>query len=288
MTTSSAIDVPVPVDVLQALGRLNGHARAYGCGKRAIYEYKVLASALSIVGGAATVTLRQWTGTCHGCNGTGKYIDSYGERFPHCRACGNSGRVTLRFVEVDIAADDLRQVWHHPFSLSAGWDLAALAEAATWDSQRGVWRDRLGNEPIFWNFANGWSPKQPGVRLEPDALAERMNIVEAWVLTVQPSIKIAAAVDRVPWAIERARREMRRYVLDLGRLPGPCYRCAELADIGLGTCGPPFAFATPACRTHSHCSIAAWPKHLPESTLTPALRVWRDRHLALGFDREDR
>ena len=34
----------VPDPVLSALDRLNGHARAWGCGKRAIYTYKTMAA----------------------------------------------------------------------------------------------------------------------------------------------------------------------------------------------------------------------------------------------------
>jgi hypothetical protein len=275
----------IPFDVAIAIGRLNKHARAYGCGKRAIYAYKALASGLAIIDGVATVMLRQWTGPCHGCAGTGKHLDSYGERFPHCRRCSSSGRVTLKFVEVALPSFT-GQVWHHPFENGAGWDLAQLARAATWDGHRGRWVDEKGSDPVFWNITDGWSPKQPGERLEPDDAARLLNIVEAWALALPSPF---GSEDPIRWLRLRATDMMRGYVLDLGRLDGPCYRCGS-ADVvvGLGHVGPPFDFATPACRTHERCPIAEWPSCLPESALTPALVEWRDRHVGLGFEREER
>lgn len=268
----------IPSTVLDALGHLNGHARAYGTGKRAIYEYKTLASALAIASGAATVQLRQWTGTCGHCHGTARYIDSYGERWPHCRSCSSTGRVTLKFAEVTIADGP---TWHHPFDTSAGRDLAAIAGVAMWDgSGWGRWRDARGLEPVFWNIVDGWAPRQPGTRLEAEPLAEALNVVEAWALKAR-----IPCGDTYHWISERALAEMRRYVLDIGRLPGPCYRCgSDAVVVGLGHGGPPLAFATPVCRTHERIEPGLWPKTLPELALTPPLVEWRDRHVALGFD----
>lgn len=268
----------LPLAVLDALTGLNSHARS-GAGKRAIYAYKTLASAFAIAAGAATVQLRQWTGTCGPCGGTGRYVDSYGERWPHCRSCSSTGRATLKFTEVSIADGP---TWHHPFETSDGRDLAALAHAARWDGIHGRWYDLLGNEPIFWNITNGWAPRQPGTRLEPDSLAAALNIVEGWALDVRVPIG-----DTFHWIHERALMDMRRYVLDLGRLPGPCYRCGGDVWCGLGRSGPPFAFATPVCRTHGKLEPALWPNTVPDSVITPALAEWRDRHVALGFQRED-
>lgn len=268
--------VPV-VDVIEALSILNGHARAFGVGKHAIYEYKTLASALAIAAGTATVQLRQWTGTCGHCRGTGRYVDSYGERWPHCRQCSSTGRVTLKFTEVSIADGP---TWHHPFETSAGRDLAAIAGAAIWDgSGWGRWRDARGNEPVFWNITDGWAPRQPATRLDPDPLAAALNVVEAWALAVRVPIG-----DTFHWIHERALADMRRYVLDLGRLPGPCYRCGGEVVIGLGCSGPPFAFASPVCRAHERTEPAFWPRTVPDSALTPPLIEWRDRHVALRFD----
>lgn len=279
MTTAAT---EVSREIIDALVRLNVHARAFGSGKRAIYAYKILVSAITIVTGSAGVMLRQWTGKCHGCNGTGRYVDSYGETWPHCRKCRSTGTVTLKFVEVGITNGPL---WHHPFDQSAGWDLARLAGVAIWDDVKGAWKDARGFETIFWNITDGWTPKQPAEQLNANAAAKLLNIVEPWVRETPLPFEAAG---RLRWLGECAQSEMRRYTLSLGRLDGPCFRCGSSdVVVGLGCSGPPFEFATPVCRTHERIEPAFWPKSVPESALTPALREWRDRHVTLGFERRE-
>ncbi len=56
--------------------------------------------------------------TCRQCGGSGEYVDSYGIKWPHCRACYSSGVVALLFVETTIKVkhgplDCIR--WHTPY-----------------------------------------------------------------------------------------------------------------------------------------------------------------------------
>lgn len=224
----------VSADVLGALHRLNGHARAYGSGKRAIYRYKTLVAALLVVQGEASAQLVQWTGTCGHCGGTGRYVDSCGERFPHCRQCSSTGTVTLKFVET-MLPDGVE--WHHPWTQDQGGvEIADLAGLARWQSNepRG-WRDAKGSEPIFWNVASNWQPRQPADRLLSDDAAAAMNVVEAWVLA-----SVLPPSSTLHWMRERALREMRGYVLDLGRVGLRCWYCqSPEISIGLGRPGPP-------------------------------------------------
>lgn len=266
-------------DVIAALIKLNSHARAYGCGKHAIYAYKTLVAAQLIAANEATVFLRQWTGQCDHCRGTGRYVDSYGERWPHCRRCASTGRVTLKFVETELLGGP---TWHCPFDANGdGRHLAALAGAAMWDGEKGRWTNRDGNEPIFWNVANGWTPKQRGEQLTPDDAALALNTVEAWVLTL----------DVLPhatpyWLLTAAKREMRGYHLDVGRIGLTCWYCGR-PDIVTGFCrsGPPFTWCAPVCAEHEKMPVSLWPakEALPDWVLTPPLMEWRERHARMGF-----
>lgn len=272
---------PVPAAVTSALHRLNGHARAYGFGKHAIYRYKTLAAALLVVGGEAKAQLVLWSGTCGHCGGTGRYVDSYGERFPHCRQCESSGRVTLKFVETTLP-DGV--VWHHPWKYDQGGvEIGDLAGLARWDaSGRQGWRDAKGNEPIFWNVGSNWHPRQSAEQLLPDDAATSLNTVEAWALAC-----VLPPSNTLHWMRERALREMRGYVIDLGRVGLRCFYC-ESPDIavGLGRSGPPFSWSAPVCREHSRYEPSLWPTVLPEWVMTPPLVEWKRRHEALGFDRD--
>jgi hypothetical protein len=272
----TAKPTPVTADLVRALGRLNGHARAYGNGKRAIYAYKMLAAAVALTLDGAKAELVQWTGQCGHCGGTGRYVDSYGEKWPHCRQCASTGTVTLKFVET-VLFDG--QVWHHPWKYDSGIELAEIAGIVKWDGHSAGWIPR---EPVFWNVGGGWAPQQPGERLVPDEAADLLNTVEAWVLA-----SVLPQGDKLHWIRERALREMRGYVLDLGRVGLRCWYCeSPEIHVGLGRPGPPFAWSAAVCREHSNLSPAEWPNVLPEWMMTPPLVEWKRRHDRLGYDRE--
>lgn len=268
----------VSTEVLSALHRLNTHARAYGSGKRAIYAYKTLVAGLLVHLGEASAQLVQWTGTCGHCSGTGRYVDSYGEKFPHCRQCASSGRVTLKFVETTLP-DGV--VWHHPWTNDQGGiEIGDLAGLSRWQSREPYgWRDAKGNESIFWNVASNWQPRQPAERLVPDDAATALNAVEAWLLA-----SVLPPSNTLHWMRERALREMRGYVIDLGRVGLGCWYCESVEIVcGLSRPGPPFAWSAPVCREHSKHDPALWPNVLPEWAMTPPLVEWKRRHDAVGF-----
>lgn len=98
-------------EILSALSRLNVHARAWGCGKKAIYAYKTFAAAeFATEARPVFVPVK-----CHHCNGTGIYRDWDGYERGPCYRC-TKGIVTLRFVESTIG--DFR--WHHPTGNGGG------------------------------------------------------------------------------------------------------------------------------------------------------------------------
>ena len=278
---AAAPPAPVPADVLAALLPLNHHARAYGCGKRAIYAYKTLVAALLVAAGETRAQLVQWTGKCGHCGGTERYVDSYGERWPHCRQCSSTGTVTLKFVETVLPCG---QAWHHPWDRydDGGRELAEIAGLAVWDGERGRYRAAGGGDPIFSNIASDWRPQRPSFSLDADAAAEALNVVEAWLL-----LSVANVLPTpLHFLRERALRDMRAYIIDIGRVGSKCWYCAsEDVTSGLARYGPPFSWSAPVCRVHHRVELALWPAKtdLPESALTPALPEWGARHTRLGF-----
>lgn len=95
--------------------------------------------------------------TCRGCSGAGKYVDSYGHTWPHCHACGSTGRHYLYFVETRIQCGP---TWHTP------WIKFYVP----------------GKQPPFELFRVelDWQPNQKGHDLSPDELARNLNIVESF------------------------------------------------------------------------------------------------------------
>lgn len=268
---------PVTSDVVAAISRLNVHARAYGSGKRAIYAYKALLAGVGLAMGDASAQLVRWTGTCGHCNGSGRYVDSYGEKWPHCRQCASAGTVTLKFVETTDRWTG--QVWHHPWKYDSGIELAEIANLVKWDGKLGRW---VPEEPVFWNVKGGWTPRQPAERLIPDEAADLLNTVETWVLA-----SVLPPSDKLHWMRERALREMCGYVIDLGRVGLQCWYCDSFdVAIGLSRPGPPFAWSAAVCREHSKIAPAAWPTVLPDWVMTPPLTEWKRRHDQIGYDRD--
>jgi len=262
---------------LDALIQLNGHARAYGCGKRAIYAYKTLVAGMfgaqrALLG----ARLLKHEATCRYCDGTTVYRDWDGYSRGVCFRC-KGGKVTLRFLETTLPNG---RVWHHPFE-HGGWEIASMAGLYEWDSVRGqnVYRVNGVEQPEEWHAATDWAPNQPAVRLDPDRAAALLNLVEPWVT------EITSMAGPWRWQAESALREMRGYRIDLGRVGAKCWYCdsTEIV-IGLGRMGY-FDWAAPVCEAHSKMPVEMWPTShvLPESALTPALNEWLVRHRQIGF-----
>jgi len=277
----------VDESVITALCRLNGHARAYGFGKRAVYAYKTLVAALLAASGDVGVQLVRWSGPCDRCAGTGVYTFWEGGSAP-CRHCAR-GTVTLKFVETTFPGSGV--VWHHPFDTGSGAEISKAAKVAWWDGEKGRYTNADGNEPIFWNVASNWTPRLKGEQLNPDDAAMALNAVEEWLLPIdfgRTGPPYDGPHGPVPyWLASAAKREMRGYVIDLGRVGLKCWYCGSYEVVsGLCRMGPPFTWSAPVCREHQQRPVGQWPaqSELPPWMLTPPLEEWLARHERIGFE----
>lgn len=119
----------MPDAVLAAIDRLNGHARAFGCGKEAIYAYKRLFALFAVDRGELAARPIGTITKCNGCDGTGRFKFWDGDVADNCRRCGSRGYVRLRFVETTIDT----AVWHHPWHRGGDQILCAALGAKMFD-----------------------------------------------------------------------------------------------------------------------------------------------------------
>ena len=265
-------------EILSALSRLNVHARAWGCGKKAIYAYKTFAAAeFATEARPVFVPVK-----CHHCNGTGIYRDWDGYERGPCYRC-TKGIVTLRFVESTIG--DFR--WHHPTGngggnnvLNAVWGIeSVLYPEAGGAYPHGVAKLSDGTErPIQFAPADDWGPNMPGAeKLPTDEACGLLNLVEDWIRCVP----VMRPENR--WTIGRARLEMSRYRIDLERDDDrTCCECGT-ADVMSSRCGgigskwrggwTGFArFMCQAC--HGTDGALRWPRDPSPASLTPSVLAW--------------
>ncbi len=104
---------------------------------------------------------------CRDCGGTGRYVPWSGEQLDHCRACSNTGTVTLRFVETTVAGVG---AWHTPEERFPN-ELTACLEWPDWRSE--------DYEASWSDVSETWTVNQPGGDLDPPAVAEHLVIAEA-------------------------------------------------------------------------------------------------------------
>src|SRR4029077_2730944 len=110
--------------------RLNGHARAFGCGKSAIYTVKTMAAIVSALEGELTFRPVAVTVDCSTCGGSGQFWHYHPEDKSPCRRCSARGKVKLDFVESRIGA----RTWHHPWIEGGGHILRAAGFAIDYDA----------------------------------------------------------------------------------------------------------------------------------------------------------
>jgi hypothetical protein len=284
------VTAAVPADVVTALGRLNSHARdtsAFGTERKAIYDYKSLASLLLIQAEQVKLRFVQWAGKCISCNGTGWFCWYDSEQRSKCRSCSGTGTKKLQFTETTLPDG---QTWHHPWNgySSTGWD---LARAALPDLRSGDGGEYQSNGlALPWEDPGDWSPRLPAVKLPIAELVPLLNAVEAWVETLPRPERGTPHW----WIFHSAQdclfqRQYRfngvpnephhDYRLDLGRVSGGCTVCGSVEDPprhwGLMT--PLFHWSEPACREHGipRASRADLP---PDELLTPPVVEWLSRH----------
>lgn len=265
----------VPADVLAALDRLNGHARAHGCGKTAVYTYKKLAAMQAAIAGELAARPVTVTVPCQRCGGTGRYRPWWDDDATRgCFGCGARGQVRLDFVETTIGA----YVWHHPYT-DAGHDILRAAwSIATYDYERDGTIAVLADgtrRAIVYESPGDWRPNRGGERLSGDDAARLLNPVEAWVASLPALVR----GDPWWWQYEAAQRAIARYALDLGRVGEACWCCgaSEVTNLGIGHRSGRLHFALRICG-RCYNEPRRWPteEDVPASAITPAIRAWLD------------
>lgn len=162
-------------EVYAAIDKLNSWVRSesargwWSSPRHAIYDWKnhlietAIRNCLS-VNHAIYLTL-----TCRDCGGTGRYEDSYGTKFDHCRKCFNKGVQRLQFLVTET----------HGF---------------TWHTPRDkAWRFQLSEE--FWkreSLSVDWEPNAKGRDLGLIELVQLLNFLEP----VMPKPGSHAVADR--------------------------------------------------------------------------------------------
>jgi hypothetical protein len=152
------------------MSRLNSWVRSasfrhasYGEPRRAIYFLKRQAIEWADANLSCLHSTVKTRTTCRDCAGTGKYVDSYGSEWDHCRACSNRGTLALLFVQSIISNAESRQnplVWHTP------WLKFYIRHKPGPPYNLARWSD--------------WRVNEPGQDLTPAEAARDLNICESF------------------------------------------------------------------------------------------------------------
>ncbi len=272
----------VPQPVIDAMDRLNSHARSPGLGvmsseRHAIYAYKaavvtVLAHAGEVKGRLVSLQVK-----CRSCGGTGKWIDYEARIYSPiavldhtepCRTCSHTGKVTLRFLETTLPGD---KVWHHPWSTRfdcVGLSLAqeiwpGMKAAAEGDGYRALTGDELR-----WEAPGDWLPNTPSQALPQAEFVDLANVVEDWLAP-------GAWLGKSMWRLDVARRKAGEYDLHLGRVDGDCCICGSpYVACRLGCSVGRLRWSAPICDRHLGFSSRERPTEVPSSLITPAVERW--------------
>ena len=110
---------------IAAVDRLNSWVRSKSYGhssaKKMVYHMKDQAISAALKAGMARARGIKVVVTCRDCGGSGRYIDGYGDRKPHCRQCDSNGKHWLRFIETSFTPFELvlgftiTPRWHTPW-----------------------------------------------------------------------------------------------------------------------------------------------------------------------------
>lgn len=187
---------------------------------------------------------------CRDCGGSGKYSNGR-ESFDHCRACYNSGRAQLQFVETMIEPN-IR--WHTPrFKFPKVYD-----------------------EGFTLTF--DWCPNQPGMELEPWVAARLLNLAEPCFARPGPR-----------WTSYGEEYDIFKYSLNVGKVAEACEFCGckekwrhyhlqrrgiEWGTSACGSCAEKYAKGKDFGQ-RSIFDAFAFPISL---TAHPEIQRWMDRH----------
>lgn len=286
---------------IAALSRLNPHARAFGAGYRAIYDYKTLAAIVAGLEGSASLRFVRWTGKCNRCeNGRFRHWDWAPGETVRCRSCSGAGRRTLRFTETHFADGPC---WHHPWEgrwSRPGYDLAQAVLGVAWNQTSTSASDYVtaSGQRVEWQDVMDWHPNMPAERLPIAELVPLLNEVEDWVEAQRPDDNSEAR-----WRAKRAREHLctwppstyfdedaepsSGYRLAIGRQPGGCFVCSsdDLDTYRYGAGNRQIEWSLPICKRHGgEPERAPHPKNPvpPPELITPEIRRWLDRHERIG------
>lgn len=267
----------VPPEIAADISVLNAHARAYGCGRDAIYAIKVAVTEHCVRAGQAQARPVGVMAKCNFCLGTGRFFSEYeGQTNEACRRCNAKGQVYLRFAETTIHG----QRWHHPWEGHGGTLLHYALGFPQQDVRIAydagsrsliVRRPDTPPEEIPFGAVGDWQPNTPGARLLGERAAEILNRVENWLFDLPSSLTARHHFDR-------AQRLALAYELDLGCIGAACHLCgSDATGTAFGHHVWPFHWSRPVCRDCQRPPPQDWDKTIPPNALTPEIVKWRDR-----------
>lgn len=267
----------LPTRAFEALDRLNSFVRSeahrshyYAASpRRAVYDMKrqaiLVAHAAKIAEHRRIVTSAE----CRDCGGSGRYTDSYGEKWPHCRACSSSGTVTLRFVETTIALPGHELRWHSP---EVGFSLYPVEREPL--PHLKAWDEKTGYLPAA--SPADWSVNQPGRDLKVWEVARDLLAAEEHFKATQHAYR--------SWGFDDngCSRDPFRYALHVGRTERVCWNCRAAVPEQRGWLGKTIGrvqFSAAVCEPCETRLGSPWPTEVPAALVEQqAVREWMRLH----------
>lgn len=263
----------VPIHVLDALDMLNGHARAFGSGSRAIYAYKTLAALNLAEAGDLAARPVFVDAPCRSCDGSGlfRHYDHHQNesvvRHENWRTCKRTGKVRLLFTETTFFG----YCWHHPIS-SGGSEILRAAWRFLIDQPMIIDGSQLDATP---QPVGDWMPNRPAEQLTHRVALLLLNLVEEWLIALPETYEVRAVL-----------RQMRGYSLRLDRHPRDpeatlCCLCGQPVgedSTAIGMLAYKLDWSEACCALCRAEQPFKFPKGPPPAHLiTPPLRRWLAR-----------
>lgn len=240
-------------DATLAVDRLNRHARIPSAWSIKTHIYALKGAAIDRLDqlGVTQSRVISVRATCKTCRGTGIFNERH---MTPCNRCENaSGTAVLHFRETTI----------HPTFACMDWPLDTIR-----------W-----HIPIHWTTANehavepvtDWKPNQPGIALDPEELAEALNLAEPAFITgkmyhAQQFLNFYLGTANEQCVFCNSTHDLERHNFDRG-----CLRWSA------SVCKP--------CIKHSVLLVKRYGRSLrdriaapPPELLTPSIATWIERH----------
>lgn len=256
--------ITYPLEVYSALDSLNSWVRSrsargwWNSPYRAIYDWKLEAIKAALKDGEATSSWIYLTLHCRDCGGSGRYTDSYGQKFPHCRRCSSTGKQRLFFLVTHLYGF----VWHTPREKT--WGLRGIPDVR------------------FANLSIDWEPNRIGRDLAASEVARHLNILE-------PVMPKPGYTDWDSWD---GYGEVFHgdYMLDLGRTDLTCPFCGKVSDndrdgIYHGIHRGYLRWSAWACGDckQKHVGVSIFDKFPDQEVTDPEILKWLERRALAGW-----